>query len=69
MRGYVRRGRLPLATTRTNPRASPLCLSSPHPAPLKGSISRRSCLEGGLQVGYWRLNVSRYYLRLATPTR
>ena len=50
----------------TNPRSLAPCLYSAHPAPLKGRLET-FLFEGGLQVGYWRLNVIRYYLRLATP--
>ena len=35
--------------------------------PAEGVELETFLFEGGLQVGYWRLNVSRYYLRLATP--
>jgi hypothetical protein len=40
----------------------------PPSRPAEGSISRRSCIEGGLQVGYMSRHARRVYLRLATPT-
>ena len=50
----------------------PAALASPmiRPSrPAEGSISRRSCIEGGLQVGTRAHNVWGDYLRLAAPTR
>ena len=35
--------------------------------PTEGVELETFLFEGGLQVGYWRLNVRRYYLRLAAP--
>jgi hypothetical protein len=52
----ARSGHLPLDTTRTNPRASTRAYTPPS-RPAEGSISRRSCIEGGLQVGYSHHNV------------
>ena len=39
----------------------------PPSRPAEGVELETFLFEGGLQVGYWRLNVIRYYLRLATP--
>jgi hypothetical protein len=40
----------------------------PSSRPVEGSISRRSCIEGGLQVGYTWRHARHDYLRLAAPT-
>ena len=67
----------PVNASQCNPRALIRAYASPIPPRLgeaklrldEGSISRRSCIEGGLQVGYWSHNVWGDYLRLAHPVR
>ncbi len=63
-------GRVPRASTgmagQTNPRLARLILLAPS-RPTEGVELETFLFEGGLQVGYWRLNVRRYYLRLAAP--